>query len=62
MDETPDKPAGTEDHPPDRDPARQGPSEGGGDEAAIDEGDQRTDATPPDEGSPGERGITAPKR
>ena len=62
MDDTPDKPAGTEQHPPDRNPARQGPGEGGGAESPIEEGGQRTDATPPDDAAPGERGVTAPKR
>jgi hypothetical protein len=62
MEETPDKPAGTEEHPPDRDPARQGPPQGDEEASPVEEGGQRTNATPPDEGSPGRRGITAPRR
>jgi hypothetical protein len=61
MSDTPDKPEGTEQHPPNHDPARQGPDRS--ERPERDEaGQQRQDAGPPQEGSPGEPGVTTPKR
>jgi len=60
MAETPDKPAGTESHPPDENPERQGPrpdrpEETGGEQAPP-------DREPRPEASPGEPGVTSPKQ
>lgn len=58
-----DKPAGTEQHPPGANPARQGPDRG-----KADPEQPPPDAQPPasgavePEGSPGEPGITSPQR
>lgn len=59
--DTPDKPDGTEKHPPGRNPSRQGPGEGDEKQAQR---KQRPAATgePRPEASPGEPGVTAPKR
>jgi hypothetical protein len=59
--QTPDKPEGTEQHPPNVNPGRQGPDE------ASDQGAEpqtRPPATgePRPEASPGEPGVTSPKQ
>jgi hypothetical protein len=61
MAKTPDKPEGTEQHPPGRDPARQGPDDG---RRKAAEPQTRPPATgePRPEASPGEPGVTSPKR
>jgi hypothetical protein len=62
MDRTPDKPAGTEQHPPDVNPARQGPGEG------KPRRDEQSEKRPPGTGeprpeaSPGEPGVSGPKQ
>ena len=58
---TPDKPAGTEQHPPDSNPGRQGPGDDGAPSAPGSE-DERNDHEPPAESGPGEPGIPAPRR
>jgi hypothetical protein len=63
MGDQPDKPEGTEQHPPNVNPARRGPGEDGA------EGSSRGKDPPPPasgeprpEASPGERGVSGPKR
>jgi len=61
MTRTPDKPAGTETHPPGRNPERQGP----GSDAADKPGGKRPKPAsdePRPEASPGAPGISGPKR
>jgi hypothetical protein len=59
---TPDKPAGTELHPPNTNPSRHGPN-GGGNTPLKKEKGQTPDTGPiHPAGSPGERGLTAPKK
>ena len=56
-----DRPAGTEEHPPAENPERQGPD-------GAEEEEQAPSAPPPStgepapEGSPGEPGVTSPRR
>ena len=57
---TPDKPEGTETHPPDRNPGRQGPEKDGQERPGRDERPKNTEPRP--EASPGEPGVTSPKR
>jgi hypothetical protein len=60
MPETPDKPAGTESHPPDVNPERQGPNP---DRPRNPKGDQPPkDKRPSPEASPGMPGIPGPKQ
>jgi hypothetical protein len=60
MPETPDKPAGTESHPPDENPERQGPERGRPKGTPAEE--PPPDREPRPEASPGEPGITSPKQ
>ena len=60
MSETPDKPAGTEKHPPDANPERQGPGRDMPEKSAPDEAPP--DKEPRPEASPGEPGVSGPKR
>jgi hypothetical protein len=60
MAETPDKPAGSESHPPGVNPARQGPSQGK--EEAPQRPPTPKEREPRPEASPGEPGVTSPKR
>jgi hypothetical protein len=61
MDETSDKPAGSEQHPPNVNPGRQGPGRDRGDDDEVRDR-QSEQSGPPPEGSPGEPGVTSPKR
>lgn len=62
MEGTPDKPEGTEQNSPGRNPERQGPGDGDGDPGAGGPRQPDPGNEPPDEAAPGERGVTAPKR
>ena len=56
-----DKPEGTEQHPPGSDPAREGPGEGAADEPGKETRPPATGEPRGDE-SPGQPGVTSPKR
>jgi hypothetical protein len=60
MERTPDKPPGTEQHPPGENPERQGP--GAPTEQAPPDAERPQTGEPPPEASPGEPGVTNPKR
>ena len=57
MERTPDKPPGTEKHPPNIDPGR-----GGGGEPDESREEDRPQREPPPEASPGEEGVPQPRR
>ncbi|MDQ2699737.1 MAG: hypothetical protein M3Y23_00230 [Actinomycetota bacterium] len=59
---TPDKPAGTELHPPNTNFARQGPGGGPGKPAGALKANRPATGQPRPEAGPGERGVTNPKR
>jgi hypothetical protein len=61
MSKTPDKPEGTEQHPPGRNPARQGPDKGHREDAGPETRPPGT-GEPRPEASPGEPGVTSPKQ
>ncbi len=60
MEETPDKPPGTEQHPPDEEPARQGP----GGEPPRQPTKEQTEPPeqPAPESAPDEEGVSSPER
>lgn len=60
MDKTPDKPRGSERHPPGRNPERQGPDPGQADDRR--EEPSRDTAEPHPEEAPGRPGVTRPKQ
>jgi hypothetical protein len=62
MEREPDKPPGTEQHPPDTDPARRGPEKEEPAGPPTEDEDERPQREPPPEASPGEEGVTSPRR
>jgi hypothetical protein len=60
MSETPDKPTGTETHPPDSNPERQGPEQDRPQSPRPEEAPPDNEPRP--EASPGEPGVSGPKR